>query len=138
MHGFLDTIREGHPTTPLLVVSPVLCPIHEEVPGPSGFDTSAMAEGRLSFVATGDPAEVAAGKLTLRVVRDVLAGVVEQRAATDPHLHHLDGRELYGEADAADLPLPDALHPDGATHLLMGERFARLALAEGGPLCAVA
>ena len=131
VHGFLDTIREGHPTAPLLVVSPVLCPMHEDVPGPSGFDTSAMAEGRLSFVATGDPDEVAAGKLTLRVIRAVLAGIVEQRASTDPHLHHLDGRELYGEADAAELPLPDALHPDGATHLLMGERFARLAFGEG-------
>ncbi len=32
MHGFLDTIREGHPTTPLLVVSAVLCPIHEDTP----------------------------------------------------------------------------------------------------------
>jgi GDSL-like Lipase/Acylhydrolase family len=134
VHGFLDTIREGHPTTPLLVVSPVLCPIHEEVPGPSGFDTGAMGEGRLSFVATGDPAEVAAGKLTLSVIRDVLAGIVEQRAAADPHLHHLDGRALYGETDAAELPLPDALHPDGATHLLMGERFARLAFGAGGPL----
>ncbi len=27
VHGFLDTIRDGHPDTPLLVVSPVLCPI---------------------------------------------------------------------------------------------------------------
>jgi hypothetical protein len=27
VHGFLDTIRDGHPTTPLLVVSPLLCPI---------------------------------------------------------------------------------------------------------------
>lgn len=35
VHGFLDTIREGHPTTPLLVVSPIWCPIHEDTPGPS-------------------------------------------------------------------------------------------------------
>jgi hypothetical protein len=34
VHGFLDTIREGHPTAPLLVVSSMLCPIHEETPGP--------------------------------------------------------------------------------------------------------
>jgi len=34
-HGFLDTIREGHPTAPLLVVSPLLCPIHEDTPGPA-------------------------------------------------------------------------------------------------------
>ena len=27
VHGFLDTIRDGHPDTPLLVVSPIHCPI---------------------------------------------------------------------------------------------------------------
>lgn len=32
VHGFLDTVREGHPTAPLLVVSPVLCPVHEDTP----------------------------------------------------------------------------------------------------------
>lgn len=134
VHGFLDTIREGHPTTPLLVVSPILCPIHEDTPGPSAPDHSAMSEGRLSFRAAGNPAETAAGKLTLRVIRGELARIVEQRAAEDPHLHHLDGRELYGEDDSAELPLPDALHPDAATHRRMGERFARLALHPGGPL----
>jgi hypothetical protein len=35
VHGFLDTIREGHEATPLLVLSPILCPIHEDTPGPS-------------------------------------------------------------------------------------------------------
>jgi GDSL-like Lipase/Acylhydrolase family len=134
VHGFLDTIRDGHPSTPLLVVSPILCPMHEEVPGPSGFDTSAIGEGRLAFVAAGDASEVATGKLSLRVIRDVLEDIVSQRAADDPALFYLDGRELYGEVDAVELPLPDALHPDGATHRVMGERFARLALADGGPL----
>lgn len=126
VHGFLDTIREGHPTTPLVVVSPIHCPIHEETPGPLTMDTAAMAEGRVGFVATGDPAEVAAGKLTLRVIREELARIVAQRAASDPHLRYLDGQELYGAADHAELPLPDGLHPDAATHRLMGERFARL------------
>ncbi|MFI6687447.1 GDSL-type esterase/lipase family protein [Streptomyces sp. NPDC050485] len=131
VHGFLDTIREGHPTTPLLVVSPLLCPIHEDTPGPSAPDLTALADGRLRFRAAGDPAERAAGKLTLRVIRDELAGIVAQRAEDDPNLHHLDGRSLYGEADAAELPLPDALHPDAATHLRMGERFAELAFRKG-------
>ncbi|CAM5461273.1 Lipase OS=Streptomyces violarus OX=67380 GN=FHS41_007761 PE=4 SV=1 [Streptomyces violarus] len=36
VHGFLDTIREGHPGTPLLVVSSVHCSIHEDTPGPHG------------------------------------------------------------------------------------------------------
>jgi hypothetical protein len=134
VHGFLDTIREGHPTTPLLVVSPVLCPIHEDTPGPSAPDLGAISEGRLSFRAAGDPAETAAGKLTLSVIRDELARIVTQRSAEDPNLHHLDGRELYGEADFAELPLPDALHPDAATHRRMGERFAELAFRTAGPL----
>ena len=133
VHGFLDTIREGHPDTPLLVVSPILCPIHEDTPGPSAIDPSAFAEGRAAFVATGDPAEAAAGRLTLSTVRDELARIVEQRAADDPHLRYLDGRDLYGEADAVELPLPDQLHPDAATHRRIGERFAALALVGATP-----
>jgi hypothetical protein len=131
--GFLDTVRDGHPTTPLLVVSPLLCPIHEDTPGPSAPDLAALGEGRLGFRAAGDPAEVAAGKLTLSVIRDELARIVARRQADDPHLHLLDGRKLYGVADAAELPLPDQLHPDPATHLRIGERFARLVFAPDGP-----
>ncbi|WP_069173879.1 GDSL-type esterase/lipase family protein [Streptomyces griseus] len=136
VHGFLDTLREGHPTAPLLVVSPLLCPIHEDTPGPSVPDLTGLGTGRLRFRAAGDPAERVSGKLTLRVIRDELARIVEQRAAEDPHLHYLDGRALYGESDAEELPLPDALHPDAATHRRVGERFAELVLAPGGPFAA--
>ncbi|MFE5215460.1 MULTISPECIES: SGNH/GDSL hydrolase family protein [unclassified Streptomyces] len=133
VHGFLDTIREGHPATPLLVVSPVLCPLHEDTPGPTVPDLSALSEGRLRFRAAGDPAERAAGKLTLGVIRAELSRIVRERAADDPWLHHLDGRELYGEADFAELPLPDGLHPDAAAHRRIGERFADRAFAADGP-----
>ncbi|WP_055550236.1 GDSL-type esterase/lipase family protein [Streptomyces sp. NBRC 110028] len=136
VHGFLDTLREGHPRTPLLVVSATYCPIHEDTPGPSAPDFSRISEGRLQFRATGDPAERAAGKLTLTVVRDELARIVRQRAADDPHLHYLDGRDLYGEADFAELPLPDQLHPDAAAHRRIGERFADAAFGTGGPFTA--
>lgn len=129
VHGFLDTIREGHPTTPLLLVSPLRCPIHEDTPGPGSM---ALEDGRVRFAATGDPADVPAGRLTLRVIRELLAAIVAQRA-DDPHLAHLDGRRLYGEADEAELPLPDALHPDAATHRLVGERFGRFAFGPDGP-----
>jgi hypothetical protein len=132
VHGFLDTVRDGHPTAPLLVVSPILCPIHEDTPGPSAADLSALGAGRLRFRATGDPAERASGKLTLNVIRDELARIVAQRAAQDPNLYYLDGRDLYGEADFAELPLPDQLHPDAATHRRIGERFAGLAFTENG------
>ncbi|MEU2060712.1 GDSL-type esterase/lipase family protein [Streptomyces sp. NPDC013455] len=133
VHGFLDTVREGHPGTPLLVVAPVLCPMHEDTPGPTAMDPAALGEGRVRYRAAGDPAERAAGKLALADIRRELARIVRERAAEDPDLHYLDGRELYGEADAAELPLPDGLHPDAAGHRRIGERFAALAFAADGP-----
>ena len=133
VHGFLDTIREGHPVAPLLVVSPILCPVQEDTPGPLAPDFDG---GTLRFKATGDPAERAAGRLTLNVIRDALARIVEQRAADDPNLHYLDGRDLYGEKDYAELPLPDGLHPDPAGHRRIAENFARLVFGPGGPFAA--
>jgi len=130
VHGFLDTVRDGHPDVPLLVVSPLLCPMHEQTPGPTSIDPASMARGEMRFVATGDPADVAAGRLTLEVVREELARVVDQRA--DPGLHLLDGRRLYGAGDVDGHPLPDGLHPDADTHRVVGERFARLLFGEGG------
>lgn len=134
MHGFLDTIRDGHPDTPLLLVSPILCPIHEDTPGPGGPDPATLGTGQVTFRAAGNPAEVVQGKLTLRVIREQIRQIVEARRAADPNLHHLDGLELYGEVDAEVHPLPDALHPDADTHRIMGERFAAFAFAPGGPL----
>ncbi|WP_405058834.1 GDSL-type esterase/lipase family protein [Kribbella sp. NBC_01505] len=136
LHGFLDTIRDGHPTTPLLVISALLAPIHEDTPGPTGPDLAAFAEGRLNFVAHGDADEVADGKLSLNAIRTELAHVVAQRAADDPNLHYLDGRELYGEADTPSHPLPDNLHPDEETHALIAGRFATLAFTGKGPFAA--
>ncbi|BBG02515.1 MULTISPECIES: GDSL-type esterase/lipase family protein [Pseudonocardia] len=132
VHGFLDTVREGHPDTPLFVVSPIHCPIHEDTPGPGAFDPASFATGRMRFVATGDPAEVPAGKLTLRVVREHLARIVAERSADDPNLRYVDGLSLYGPDDAELYPLPDDLHPAAITHVQMGERFAAQVLAGRG------
>ncbi|MGW7099079.1 GDSL-type esterase/lipase family protein [Streptomyces sp. NPDC054838] len=133
VHGFLDTLRDGHPDTPLLVVSPILCPIQEDTPGPLAPE---FEGGTLRFRATGDPAERAAGRLTLNVIRDELARITGERGAEDPHLHYLDGRALYGEPDLDGLPLPDGLHPDAAGHRRIGERFAERAFGAGGPFAA--
>jgi hypothetical protein len=127
VHGFLDTIREGHPATPLLVISPIFCPIHEALPGPSLYDLEALAEGRLSFKAGGSADEVRQGKLTLGLIREQLRGIVQLRTAGgDANIRYVDGLELYGPNDNLRLPLPDELHPDAASHRLIGERFAGL------------
>jgi hypothetical protein len=131
VHGFLDTIRDGHPTTPLLLVSPLFCGIHEETPGPGSIDLASIGAGTVQFTATGTRGDTAQGRLTLQVIRDALVEVMEARR-DDPHLHYLDGLELYGAADAEDHPLPDALHPDGETHRLIGTRFADLVFAPRG------
>lgn len=126
VHGFIDLIRDGHPETPLLLISPVLCPVAEEVPGP----TSTEPGGAGPTVALGDPDDVAEGALTLTVIRDTLAAIVDGRAGHDPHLHYLDGRELFGSGDLADLP--DGLHPNADGYRRMGRRFAALAFGPGG------
>jgi hypothetical protein len=130
VHGFLDTIRDGHPTTPLLVISPILCPLQEDTPGPLSMT---FEGGEVRFFAVGDPVDRSSGRLTLRIIRDELRDLVARRSAHDPNLHYLDGLSLYGEADLPHLPLPDGLHPDAATHRLIGERFAEAVFGVGGP-----
>jgi hypothetical protein len=129
VHVFLDTIRQGHPETPLIVIGPLYCPIHETTPGPGSFDVDALARGQVRFIAMGDPAEVARpgglGRLTLTYIRAQLAEIVSRRQVDDPAISYIDGLTLYGPADAEAFPLPDNLHPDAATHRLIGERFAR-------------
>ena len=117
LHGFLDTIREGKPTTPILVISPIICPMHEDTPGPLGFDP---ARGVFP-VPSSLPAAIT-GALTLRDVRSILRTAVEQRRATDPNLRYLDGLTLFGEQDLDHLP--DGLHPDTVGYERIGRRFA--------------
>ncbi|MFF5084614.1 SGNH/GDSL hydrolase family protein [Actinoplanes sp. NPDC000266] len=123
VHGFLDTIRDGHPTTPLAVISPIYCAIHEDTPGPGAFDLEALRAGEVKFLATGTPDPT---KLTLRVIREELARVVTERK--DENLSYINGLDLYGETDATGLPMPDRLHPDTATHHLIADRFVKLVL----------
>lgn len=135
VHGFLDTIRDGHPHTPVVLISPIFCAIHEQTPGPGAVDFATLGTEQVRFVATGQPAEVERGALTLQVIRREFASLVERRAG-DRHLHYLDGTTLYGAEDAAELPMADGLHPGPQAHRRIGERFAAYAFAGAGPFAA--
>ncbi len=127
LHGFLDTLREAQPGTPILVVSPIICPMAEEHPGPT------VPNGRGGFeVVPGGPAELRATSLTLQRIRQIVAEVVDgRRARGDEHLFTFSGLELFGAEDAP--TLPDGLHPDGDGYLRIGERFADRVFGPGGP-----
>ena len=127
LHGFLDTIRDGHPGTPLLVITPILCPAAEDHPGPTGSD----AAGRTRVFDR--PAPLSGGALTLTRIRELLhLHVTARQAAGDPDLHVLDGLTLFGPADADHLP--DGLHPDAEGYARMAGRFAAAAFGDRGLL----
>ncbi len=126
VQGLLDTIRDGHPDVPIVVISPIICPAAEDHPGP----TLPNAEG--TFDVVGRPDELAFGALPLRRIRELLELVVTQRRNLGDHqLHYLHGHVLFGAGDVDDLP--DGLHPVSDGYQRMGERFAAYAFAPGGP-----
>lgn len=130
VHGFLDTVREGHPDTPLLLISPITCPAVEDRPGPTRVSVPGPNGEPYWTVSDSDPAAVAEGRLSLGLIRETLARIVAERSSQDPNLHYLDGRLLFGPDDLG--YLPDNLHPNAEGYRLMGERFARLVFGPGG------
>lgn len=108
-HAMVSIIRERHPKTPVLVISPIYSPGRED-------------EGQN-------------GGMPLQQMRQVLKDMVAVRAAAgDGAIRYLDGRELFGEADAH--LLPDDLHPNTEGYRLMGERFNALVMSGPEPLIA--
>ncbi|MBW5482521.1 GDSL-type esterase/lipase family protein [Streptomyces bambusae] len=87
--AFLELVRQGHPRTPLLLLSPVLRPDAERTPNRLG--------------------------ATLGALRDAMERAVGDRiAAGDDRLALLPGRDLLGPEHLA-----DGLHPNDAGHALL-------------------
>jgi lysophospholipase L1-like esterase len=76
LRSFLDLVRAGHPTAPLVVVSPLLRPAAEDVPNVFG--------------------------ATLADLRRAVEDVVMERSATDPALVLVPGEPVLGEEELAD------------------------------------
>jgi hypothetical protein len=119
LHGFLDTVRDGHPDTPFVVATPIVCPSTEDHPGP----TALGEDGR--WFAVPRPETLSVGALSLSRIRELITEIVTTRQATDPALHLVEGLQLFGPADVG--LLPDGLHPDAEGYRLIGERFHKLA-----------
>ncbi|HEX2036940.1 MAG TPA: SGNH/GDSL hydrolase family protein [Chloroflexota bacterium] len=96
--AFVQIVREKHPDTPFVVISPIISPPRETAANAVGF--------------------------TLRGMREAVAGAVEAlRAHGDRHVHYVDGMTLFGP-DL--LPfLPDDLHPNAEGYQAMGQNFLR-------------
>lgn len=103
--AFVKIIREKHPATPIVVISPIYCPYRESDPGSCG--------------------------LTLCQMRDALAEAVSRlRACGDGHISYLSGLDMFDESLAAHLP--DDLHPDGEGYLMMAENLSKKLLTPMG------
>lgn len=114
LHGFLDTIRERQPDTPISLISPIYCPAIEINPGPTGRGP----DGKLVTILGHET--LRAGSLSLKQIRAIMSDLIDGR--DDPNLRYFDGLELLGASDAG--YLYDDLHPNAEGYQLMGQRFA--------------
>lgn len=110
--GFLAQVRDGHPDTPLVVITPVA--------------TRCPPERRN-----------AAGMTLAQVAQDVRAAVDLTSREGDDRLVMVNGHEMLGPADTG--TLVDAVHPGSAGHALIASRVAPVIAAalRRGPICAV-
>lgn len=94
--GLLQTIRDGHPHTPILVISPIFSLNRETIPNSAG--------------------------LSLAMMRQIIVESVKNlRAAGAENLKHLDGLKLFGPA--FDQFMPDHLHPDPEGYRQLARQF---------------
>ncbi len=112
VHGFLQSVRDGHRQVPLVVVSPLF-----------------GAERETETHSTSLEGETISGDLTLQRMRNVMREAVElRRRYRDSTISYIDGLTLLGLDDEA--RFFDGLHPDAqGTQLLRSRLAPHLALS---------
>jgi hypothetical protein len=110
--GFIETVRDGHPQTPIVVITPIFAPDRERTANLVG--------------------------MTLEEIREQVAAAVETlERLGDPRLVLIDGLEVLGAAEAH--LLWDRLHPSADGYRWMADRLGprlRDALAGAAGECA--
>jgi lysophospholipase L1-like esterase len=97
--GFVQIIREKHPTTPIALFSPIYSPGREDTPNEVGF--------------------------TLKQMRNEVARAVETlKTHGDSNITYIDGLDIFS-SDNAHL-LPDDLHPNNEGYGIMASNLLKL------------
>ncbi|MDF2923465.1 MAG: family lipase [Paenibacillaceae bacterium] len=94
--GFVQIIRDKHPETPIVLMSPIWAPRCEETKNAVGFTLQEMR------AEIGEAAAI-------------------MTALGDSHLHYVNGLAIFGASLAGHLP--DQLHPNGQGYTLLGQNF---------------
>lgn len=96
--GLIDTIREGHPKTLIVVISPFYSREREVILGPTG--------------------------LSLTMMRTYLEEIVQlYRQAGDDHIYYVNGLEIFGSVYES--YLPDGLHPNAEAQSIIAHQFGQ-------------
>lgn len=101
--AFARIIREKHPQTPMIIMSPIYSPPRENTPNDVG-----LTLARMRF--------------------EVQEAVRLLQAQGDERVYYVNGLDIFG-ADLAHL-LPDDLHPNADGYKAMGRNFLDVALAD--------
>lgn len=97
--GFIQTIREKHPKTPMAIMSPVYCKERETTENKVG--------------------------LNLVMMREEIEKVVKMlQDHGDEHIIYIDGLRVFGQ-EYADY-YPDGLHPNAKGYQIMGKNFQEI------------
>lgn len=131
LHGFLDIVREKHPTTPIVLMSSIYWPESDDVPGPA--DVRFNDDGSVTCYCYGDKKDIPLGALTLEESRNELRELVQtRREAYGEPLYYVDGLTMFGPSDVNDYTLPDGLHPDARLYAEIARRFSASVFGEDG------